>query len=401
MTRLATPRKPDIILACDCILRRVEAEQKQMTTGLSRILSAFRVRGFSTYGEQINTMHVNQTLTGVAIYPPEGEAQMDTDLIDPRDPPERQNAKLRTIVTTLMRRLEQSADTPVAAYDLFQRSVTLEQEVRLRTRELERALDLLNESNTRLSQARAEAETARTNLANAIETVQEGFAMFDADERMVLCNSRFGKHMRDIHHLFEPGLHFEEYVRLVANSPYLSLPDGETPERWAAYRMARHRDDRAVFNARMAGSRWLQVSEQRTPDGGTVVLQTDITDMIRLEREERERLLDDQARLVKATLEHLDQGVCIFDDQNRLVGWNGRAGELLNITATRFRLGAPFATLYDLIRDSARFSGRIGPDDVEAWIGGAHAPRRSRSRWSWAGDARSSCSRNACPMAGS
>jgi len=74
MTRLATPRKPDIILACDCILRRLEAEQKQMTTGLSRLLSAFRVRGFSTYGEQINTMHVNQTLTGVAIYPPEGEA---------------------------------------------------------------------------------------------------------------------------------------------------------------------------------------------------------------------------------------------------------------------------------------------------------------------------------------
>jgi len=75
MTRIATPRKPDIILACDCILRRVEAEQKQMTTELSRILSAFRVRGFSTYGEQINTMHVNQTLTGVAIYPPEAEAQ--------------------------------------------------------------------------------------------------------------------------------------------------------------------------------------------------------------------------------------------------------------------------------------------------------------------------------------
>jgi len=293
---------------------------------------------------------------------------METDLIDPRDPVERQNAKLRTIVATLMRRLEQSADTPVAAYDLFQRSVTLEQEVRLRTRDLERALDLLNESNTRLSQASAEAETARNNLANAIETVQEGFAMFDANERMVLCNSRFGKHMRDIHHLFKPGLRFEDYVRLVANSPYLALPEGESPEGWAAYRMARHRDDRAVFNARMAGSRWLQVSEQRTPDGGTVVLQTDITDMIRLEREERERLLDDQARLIKATLEHLDQGVCIFDDRNRLVGWNGRAGELLNITATQFQLGTPFATLYALIRGNVRFSGHVTPDAVEAWV---------------------------------
>jgi hypothetical protein len=53
------------------MLRRVEAEQKQMSGDLSRILAENRVFGFSTYGEQINSMHVNQTLTGVAIYPPE------------------------------------------------------------------------------------------------------------------------------------------------------------------------------------------------------------------------------------------------------------------------------------------------------------------------------------------
>ncbi|WP_372575101.1 FIST N-terminal domain-containing protein [Ruegeria jejuensis] len=63
---------PDIILACDCLLRKLEAQQKQKTGQLSRILSENRVVGFSTYGEQVNSMHVNQTLTGVAIYPPEG-----------------------------------------------------------------------------------------------------------------------------------------------------------------------------------------------------------------------------------------------------------------------------------------------------------------------------------------
>jgi hypothetical protein len=61
---------PDIILACDCVLRKVEAEQKQMTTALSRLMADNRVVGFSTYGEQVNSLHVNQTLTGVAIYPP-------------------------------------------------------------------------------------------------------------------------------------------------------------------------------------------------------------------------------------------------------------------------------------------------------------------------------------------
>ena len=68
---LGGARRPDAILACDCILRRVEAGQKQLTGRLSKILASNKVVGFGTYGEQVNAMHVNQTMTGVAIYPPE------------------------------------------------------------------------------------------------------------------------------------------------------------------------------------------------------------------------------------------------------------------------------------------------------------------------------------------
>ncbi|PWE30237.1 GfdT protein [Pararhodobacter marinus] len=69
LSRNGTP--PDAILACDCVLRRMEAQEKQLTPKISSLLRAHRVTGFSTYGEQLNAMHVNQTLTGVAIYPPE------------------------------------------------------------------------------------------------------------------------------------------------------------------------------------------------------------------------------------------------------------------------------------------------------------------------------------------
>ena len=61
---------PAAILACDCVLRRMEAQEKQLTGRISTLLAAHRVTGFSTYGEQLNGMHVNQTLTGVALYPP-------------------------------------------------------------------------------------------------------------------------------------------------------------------------------------------------------------------------------------------------------------------------------------------------------------------------------------------
>ncbi len=65
--------QPDTILGCDCILRRLEAQEKQKTRDISDILARNHVYGFSTYGEQYNSIHVNQTLTGVAIYPPEDE----------------------------------------------------------------------------------------------------------------------------------------------------------------------------------------------------------------------------------------------------------------------------------------------------------------------------------------
>lgn len=68
---LAAKEPPAAILACDCLLRKLEAEQKQMTGHLSELMADRGVVGFSTYGEQWNSMHVNQTLTGVAFYPPD------------------------------------------------------------------------------------------------------------------------------------------------------------------------------------------------------------------------------------------------------------------------------------------------------------------------------------------
>lgn len=70
LSALGQKAKPAAIIACDCILRRMEAQEKQISRPISEILVKHDVVGFSTYGEQVAGMHVNQTLTGVAIYPP-------------------------------------------------------------------------------------------------------------------------------------------------------------------------------------------------------------------------------------------------------------------------------------------------------------------------------------------
>lgn len=68
LAELSLTEPPENIIGCDCILRRIEAEQSQQTRQISNVLRANRVTGFSTYGEQIGPLHVNHTMSGIAFY---------------------------------------------------------------------------------------------------------------------------------------------------------------------------------------------------------------------------------------------------------------------------------------------------------------------------------------------
>lgn len=59
--------QPQLVLACDCILRKLEMTERGLTAEIASVLRANNVVGFSTYGEQFGGVHVNQTLTGIAI----------------------------------------------------------------------------------------------------------------------------------------------------------------------------------------------------------------------------------------------------------------------------------------------------------------------------------------------
>ena len=289
-------------------------------------------------------------------------------LIDPADPVEVQNAKLMRIAQSLMRKVEQAGSDPGLAYSQFERAALLEAQVRQRTVDLERTLALLHEAN-------AAAEAARSNMAEAVESVQEGFALFDHSDHLVMSNSRFCREIADIVPRIEPGLPFADYVALVSQSIYLALPEGETRAQWMARRMARHADDSTVFNVRLTRDRWLQVGEHRTASGGTVILQTDVSEIMRAERVKRDRLLDEQAQMVRATLDHLNQGVCIFSARQRLVGWNDRMEDLLDRPIDGQVLGIRFTALVERLDEQIAFSSHFTREHLIAWANRTR-PRR-------------------------
>ena len=70
MTTMINGHGAPSILACDCVLRRIEAQKSQTQHVVSQVLKKHGVVGFSTYGEQIGPLHLNHTMTGVALFPP-------------------------------------------------------------------------------------------------------------------------------------------------------------------------------------------------------------------------------------------------------------------------------------------------------------------------------------------
>lgn len=286
---------------------------------------------------------------------------------------ERENAKLRRINAVLMDRVERSMDCQGGAFSLFQTAIVLEQKIRERTLELERTLLELEHSHRDLARAKALAETMRTRLSEAIEAVNEGFALFDSDDRLILCNRKYLSFWPGVADRIAPGMRFREIAELAASAQSVDEP-GQPPEAWLSDRLDRHREPGEPHVHRLASGRWLQINERRTRDGGIVGVYTDITDIKELEARRRERELAEKSALLQATLDNIVQGVAVYDRDHRLVAWNGRFVELLVLPAEAAHAGAPFA---QLMRLSTSGDGPALPADAD---GGRLVERAWRDR---------------------
>ncbi len=129
---------------------------------------------------------------------------------------------------------------------------------------------------------RIESERARARavLEGAIETMPDGFVMFDAEDRLVICNQRYRELYAVSAPFITPGARFQDIIREGARrGQYPQV--GEDIERFVAEVTAWHRGDHPSMERLLPDGRWLMVSERRTPDGGTVGIRTDITTLKR------------------------------------------------------------------------------------------------------------------------
>ena len=123
-----------------------------------------------------------------------------------------------------------------------------------------------------------ETKAARTQLHEAIEAVSEGFVLYDAEDRLVIFNSRFRDFLFDVGDAVEVGKTFEAIIRAAADQGLIPFGAGGK-EAWIADRLAAHRDPRGPRELRLSNGRWVKTSERKTGDGGVVGVYTDITEL--------------------------------------------------------------------------------------------------------------------------
>ncbi len=119
--------------------------------------------------------------------------------------------------------------------------------------------------------------TEQMRIWAAIETIPDGFVIYDREDRLLICNQRY----RDIYPASAPamltGTRFEDILRFgLAAGQYADAVGRE--DDWLSERMHLHNHPAEAIEQHLGDGRWLRVLEQATPDGGRVGLRVDITE---------------------------------------------------------------------------------------------------------------------------
>jgi adenylate cyclase len=158
-------------------------------------------------------------------------------------------------------------------------------------------LELFRASILERAKLSAESETQRWMIQTAVETISDGFILFDPGDRLVLCNSKFRELYPKLADVATPGTPFSVIIRAVVERGVIEL-DGKTPEEWIAERTRWHADLKGPMEYHY-GALWVRITERRTPDGSTVAVYTDITEL-KQRQEELERAMQQAEAATRA-----------------------------------------------------------------------------------------------------
>jgi signal transduction histidine kinase/CHASE1-domain containing sensor protein/integral membrane sensor domain MASE1 len=192
-------------------------------------------------------------------------------------------------------------------------------------------------------------------LKAAIEAMDSGFALFDADDRLILHNKTFIDAQTRAAFGDPIGHTFEEFVRFNISAHSAGIETGPNAEAWVQRRLEQHRNPSdAPFEMRLSTGQWLQVTERRTADGGYMGIWADITSI----KQAEERLTN--------AINAMSDGFVLYDRELKMVLCNQPWANYVGYDSPEKAIGR---TVQQLLHDFAHaevtdVSARAEP---EAW----------------------------------
>ena len=125
---------------------------------------------------------------------------------------------------------------------------------------------------------------AQSRLIDAIETISEGFSLYDAEDKLVISNTRYRELFASHADVMVPGTSFETILRTAVERGQIKDAEGRRDD-WIKERIARHHAVSETHVQHRSDGRWIQVNERKTASGGVVAIYADITKLKQHEAE--------------------------------------------------------------------------------------------------------------------
>ena len=171
-----------------------------------------------------------------------------------------------------------------------------------------------------------DAEQSERRFRSAISNMQEGFALFDADDRLIIYNDEYLRLHPGLGDVIKPGVRFEELIRANVERGKVVEAIGRE-DAFLRNRMRHHRNPRGPILRELNDGTWYLINEARMPDGGIAVTETDITEL-----KDAETALRAREKLTRQMLEASPVGVLIVTRDGKHLFANERALEIQGVT---------------------------------------------------------------------
>jgi sigma-B regulation protein RsbU (phosphoserine phosphatase) len=162
------------------------------------------------------------------------------------------------------------------------------------------------------------ARNTHARMVDAIESVPQWFSLFDAEDRLVICNHKYREVTSGQGDEVQTGDTFESIIRRIAARGEIPAAIGNI-ESWVQRRLAIHRNPKGPYLQHRSSGEWIQINERRTREGGIVTIATDITALKNAEQaaEDATARLTDSLALVEAAKARMQEELNVGRDIQR------------------------------------------------------------------------------------